>query len=362
MDVIKIYPQDAATIVSLLDLHPTRPGEEDEEDGEREGIRTVDSTPFEIFEAGTGMGSLTLHIARAIHAANPPIPRDLRIALPDSFLSSSASDPESSTPSSSSTSSEPTTSPSPHPLGGLSESDQASLESYRSSRRAIIHTLDKNPKHSQEAYKFIRNFRRAQYLPSIDFHTNTTISAFLTSRLSQTNNTPFLARAILDLPSAHVHAGPVIESLLPDGLLVVFAPSISQIAEFQTWCLKSGQKVRLERVLELPTSLASETMPDSGAGGRAWDVKVVRERGDGEWVQVMRPKVGDRVAGGGFVAVVRKVGGRIDEGETVGVEDEGLDSSGLDGAELEGAERMEVVSETVTEEDSEGSVTKSVAP
>lgn len=75
---------------------------------------------------------------------------------------------------------------------------------------------------------------------------------------------------------------------------------------------------------------------------------------------MMRLKVGDRVVGGGFVVVVRKVGGRIDEGEIVGVEDEGLDSLGLDGVEFEGVERMEVVSEIVMEEDSEGSVIKSV--
>lgn len=42
--------------------------------------------------------------------------------------------------------------------------------------------------------------------------------------------------------------------------------------------------MRLERVLELLMILVSEMMLDSGVGGRVWDVKVVRERGDGEWV------------------------------------------------------------------------------
>jgi len=110
---------------------------------------------------------------------------------------------------------------------------------------------------------------------------------------------------------------------------VVFAPSISQIAQFQQWSVDTKQNARLERVLELPTSIASETTPDSGAGGRPWEVKVVRAREEGartgEWVQVMRPRVGDRVAGGGFVAVLRKMGANV---EPDSVEAEALTSSG----------------------------------
>ncbi|KAH8174371.1 tRNA (adenine-N(1)-)-methyltransferase [Sarocladium implicatum] len=305
-----IYPQDAATIVSLLDLNPTRPGEEDEDD-DSSNTMTVDSVPFEIFEAGTGMGSLTLHIARAIHAANPPVPRSLRSALPLSYLQIStpnSSSPPSDTSSPSSPSSSSSSSPEPTPVAGLADEDAAALESYRQSRRMVLHTLDRNEKHAAQAYKFVRDFRRAQYLPSIDFHTNTSISAFFSSR-SSSPPTPFLSRAILDLPSAHSHALPVISSLLPSGLLVLFAPSISQIAEFQEWCM--GRGLRLEKVLELPTTGVSDTMPDA-SGGRLWEVKIVKPRGDegedGKMVRVMRPKVGDRVAGGGFVAVFRKLG------------------------------------------------------
>ncbi|KAM6509132.1 hypothetical protein FSOLCH5_012120 [Fusarium solani] len=69
-----IYPHDANIIVSLLDLNISRPGEEEYD---------TDQTPppFEIFEAGTGMGSLTLHLARALHAGNPTVPPSLRNAL-----------------------------------------------------------------------------------------------------------------------------------------------------------------------------------------------------------------------------------------------------------------------------------------
>lgn len=120
---------------------------------------------------------------------------------------------------------------------------------------------------------------------------------------------------------------------------MVFAPSISQIAQFQQWSVDTKQNARLERVLELPTTIASETMPDSGAGGRPWEVKVVRAREEGErtgeWVQIMRPRVGDRVAGGGFVAVLRKMGGNV---EPEAAKIEGLTSSG---AEDSGSEESE---------------------
>ncbi|KFX96568.1 hypothetical protein V490_03275, partial [Pseudogymnoascus sp. VKM F-3557] len=62
--VTPVYPADANLIVSLLDLNPTVP----------DPSSSSPSPPLEIFEAGTGHGALTLHLARAIHAANPAPP------------------------------------------------------------------------------------------------------------------------------------------------------------------------------------------------------------------------------------------------------------------------------------------------
>ena len=279
-----IYPHDASTIVSLLDLHPTRPGEEDHDGDE------AAQQPFEVFEAGTGMGSLTLHLARAIHAANPPVPPSLRRALCAANFRTK-SDPSLT-------------------RVDLDEHEQAALDVYCASRRAVIHTLDFKPKHTHAAYKLVRNFRRAMYLPSIDFHVGT-IDEYLNERLQMSGGVPFLSRAILDLPSAHDNAESVIRALKPDGILILFKPSISQIADFQRWSAETCQPVRLEKVLELPVSTTSDGVHDAGAG-RHWDVKTVVPKawkeGDGEAkvVQVMRPKVGERIAGGGFVAVLRR--------------------------------------------------------
>ncbi|KAG5969561.1 hypothetical protein E4U58_001335 [Claviceps cyperi] len=278
-----IYPHDANTIVSLLDLHPSRPDEEDcnDEQGDTAPI-------FEIFEAGTGMGSLTLHLARAIHAANPPLSASLRHHICEATIRRSDD-------------------PSPTRLN-LDPATEEAFDQYKASRRAVLHTLDNKLRHSQAAYRLIRNFRRAQYLSSIDFHVGS-IDKYLSERLEKSGGRPFLSRAILDLPSAQDNAGRVVEALLPNGILVVFKPSISQIGEFQKWYTVNKIPLRLEKVLELPVSTTSDGVHDAG-GGRHWDVKTVsprRSQGEeGKLVQVMRPKVGERIAGGGFVAILRR--------------------------------------------------------
>lgn len=228
------------------------------------------------------MGSLTLHLARALHAGNPAIPPSLRNALCSARYKRDEF--------------------------GLDLSPEVSAEydTYKNNRRAILHTLDRNPKHSKAAHSLIRQFRRALYFPTVDFHVGS-IDEYLSSRLAQTNNKPFLSHAILDLPSAHDHAEPVIQALHPNGLLIIFTPSISQIADFQAWILRSGQPIRPERVIELPVSTTADGVRDTG-GGKEWDVKTVipKDQPDGAPVQVMRPRVGDRIAGGGFVAVMRR--------------------------------------------------------
>lgn len=229
------------------------------------------------------MGSLTLHISRAIHAANPAVPPPLRKVLNQATYKSRDFGLE------------------------LSPEDQAAYDTYLSSRRAILHTLDRNAKHSRGAHKLIRNFRRSLYFSNIDFHVGT-ISEYISTRLEGTEQAPFLSHAILDLPSAEEHAELVIKALHPNAQLIIFNPSISQIADFQAWAVTTKQPIRLEKVIELPIS----TMADGGkggGGGKEWDVKTVIPRddeGEGKMVQVMRPKVGDRVAGGGFVAVMRR--------------------------------------------------------
>ncbi|CAG7566447.1 unnamed protein product [Fusarium equiseti] len=272
-----IYPHHANFIVSLLDLNLSQPNEEDYDTETNEPL-----PPMEIFEAGTGMGSLTLHLARALTAANPAVPSMLRDGLCSARYK-------------------------PEGRGlDLSEEVQAAYDSYRSSRRAVLHTLDQNTRHSRAANQLVRRYRRSIYYPTVDFHTGS-ISDYISPRLAETDGQPIFSHAILDLPSVEDYASPVIQALHPNGLLVVFAPSISQIARFQAWAAETKQPVRQERVIELDVSTTADGVLDTG-GGREWDVKQVTPKNDpnGVPVQVMRPKVGDRISGGGFVGVYRR--------------------------------------------------------
>ncbi|KAL2759182.1 hypothetical protein ACRALDRAFT_2099743, partial [Sodiomyces alcalophilus JCM 7366] len=304
-----IYPQDATLIVSMLDLNLPVPGEDPEADA---------APPVEIFEAGTGMGCLTLHLARALHGANPPVPPELRKALCAAPYAKGRLLRDTATDTS------PDLGPMPHELDFSSPDLQAQLETYLSRRRAVVHTLDINPSTSRQAHGVIRKFRRAQYLLDIDFHVST-IRSYLESRLAQSGGEPFLAHAVLDLPSATEHADLVVRSLRPDGKLVMFTPSITQAIEAVVWAEESTQPVYMDRVIELPSSTWSEGFHD-GVGGREWDIRSVmprkyaRESG-GETVPekdqdeseeevgkskkaiVCRPKVGNLVGGGGFLTI-----------------------------------------------------------
>lgn len=307
--------------------------------------------PFEIFEAGTGHGALTLHLARAIHGLNPAPP-----PLPPEHKSSTG---EWGPKNPNATNSDKVTLPIVEPLpdepnlrnGDVPSIDQdpqsihklttgpehksaeeVRFEAYLPSRRAVIHTLDISPAFSKYAQAIVRKFRRGLYYHNIDFHIGT-IPEYLSSRLA-TAPEPFLGHTILDLPSPQEHLEIVGHALKPNGSLIVFCPSITQIAD----CVKAVQEKRLpfhlESVLELGAGV--------GVGGRDWDVRLVKPRvllkaeaeaskmkeqseavsdldsaSDGEslpstikdagWAMVCRPKVGSIVTGGGFLGLWRRM-------------------------------------------------------
>lgn len=328
---VQIYPHDAQTIVNMMDLH-FDPAEETEE-------------PFEVFEAGTGAGSLTIHIARALHAANPPLPLELREALPKNGMSVRKAAAEASSHNPSTERSQDASTRQGGNISHITFHDENltnMAKDYVSKRKAILHTLDHKSQHTQTAHGLIRKFRRGLYLPHIDFHVGS-ISSYLAPRLASRSGRPFLSRAVLDLPAPQTEAAHLIPCLHPNATLIIFAPSISQIGDFIKWSTTTDQDLRLDRVSELVTSSSGEFGVGENEGGRAWKVKTVvpkvyradktgRQHVEGEEVmaqqqevvQIMRPKVGERICGGGFVAVLRKVRGGQgrEEAEVVEVEEE----------------------------------------
>ncbi|KAK3720065.1 hypothetical protein LTR37_003888 [Vermiconidia calcicola] len=289
--VTPVYPVDAALIVDLLDLHSH--AHEAIEGGEK----------LEVLEAGTGHGALTLYLSRAIHAANMPLPRQ--------------------------------------------PANEASVETWKANRKAIIHTVDTQAKYSAHAQSIVKGFKHGLYAHNVDFHTSD-VSAWV--RKNHTGD-PFLSRAILDLPNADTHLAIVAQAMRTDGTVVVFNPSLTQILQCCVKIKEEGTPLELESVIELPVN--------GGARGREWDVRAVKPRAsikkdedhavvqeevgvdeelagteqdhnssvdaasvdevaildaraeetpekEGGWQMVCRPKVGDRIVGGGFLGVLKK--------------------------------------------------------
>ena len=217
----------------------------------------------------------------------------------------------------------------------------------------MINTLDVSARHSAHAQTVVAGWRQGMYAHSMDFHVGS-IPEYISSRLA-TSPDPFLDHTILDLPDCHLYLETISKALKVDGTVLVFCPSITQVIS----CLTQVKKERLPLALETTLEIGQA----AGVGGRVWDVRAVRARsfvraeaaeaeklesgeegvesgieGSGEsvesgtegsveeavaetavkgaespkpegdgWNMVCRPKVGDRVVGGGFVGVFRRV-------------------------------------------------------
>lgn len=276
----------------LLDLHPPYPGEK-----------------LEILEAGTGHGSLTLHLAQAIHNSNPPL------RLDPSTESAATQDGNEN-----------------QYTGNHNE-----LTQWKATRGAVIHTLDISAKHSEHARNIIKNFRNGIYFGDIDFHIGD-LPNFFDSYHSDRKQ--FLSHVILDMPSAEERLALASRHLKVDGKLLVFNPSVTQITECVRRVSQEAIPLQLERVIELAGSFS---------GGREWDVRIAKIKSpkkeglnttedstpstksasilsrfssifsqiwlgksniahtvEKNWAVVCRPKAGDRIPVGGFIGLWRR--------------------------------------------------------
>ncbi|CAI7636741.1 unnamed protein product [Penicillium pancosmium] len=323
--VTPIYPHDANLIVSLLDLHPNTPA------------AGVNEPQIEILESGTGHGSLTLHLARAIHAANStPPPRPLKSQI--RFLEDRAKRPgeEDSEQSEGS-----------QAQNADADTVQEEWDTWRAQRNAIIHTVDVSAKFSKLAEKNVQGFRRGMYGGDVDFYVGPvedwiaeqkkqrTKTDVLSSLTGHSSVEPFLSHAILDMPSAQLRIPHVAPMLKRDGFLAVFVPSITQIGDCVRLIRQHHLSLVQERVVELGMGIS---------GGRQWDVRLATKKSAAdpaswspsaeaesddasadpaedlteiplsevpskvdEMVMVCRPKVGLRTMGGGFVGIWRRI-------------------------------------------------------
>jgi hypothetical protein len=233
---------------------------------------------------------------------------------------------------------------------------RAAWASYRTSRRAIVHSVEVSPTYSAHAQKLIHQFRRGMYVPHIDFHV-ASIGDWIYSQLDTRHNSsifrqsanaePFLSYVILDMPGCHLQIEAVAPAMKDGALLVVFVPSVTQIGDCVRIMRDKGLELQMEKVLELGEGISN---------GRVWDVRLARKRARpsdsspttrenplvdktntwdkgsdanvddttgsdvdslqsaeveashaGDSVMVCRPKVGRMTIGGGFIGLWRKV-------------------------------------------------------
>jgi tRNA (adenine57-N1/adenine58-N1)-methyltransferase len=287
--------------VSLFDLHPSAA-----EDGEK----------IEVLEAGTGHGALTLHLSRAIHGANPQAPKPAPVSeiIDDQPASESGGNEQQP------------------------ESDSA-LAVWKATRKAVIHTIDISPKYSKHAAKTVAGYRHGRYADNVDFHVGDASEWIKSEHVRRASEDPFLTHAFLDLPATHSHLSAVASALQNDGTLIIFNPSITQILDCIAKIKRENIPLFLDQTLELGNN--------GGSGGKPWDLRAVKPRAsskvqpteadsdtaqssgseaseesitrdpaqalkeakpeDPDWTFVCRPKVGERIIGGGFLGVFRKM-------------------------------------------------------
>jgi tRNA (adenine57-N1/adenine58-N1)-methyltransferase len=295
---------------------------------------TVNDPPWEILEAGTGHGSLTLHLSRAIHAANsacPPIPITVHPTKTD--IVNKPPSHQSIAPEKAKQAEQSPRAEDEEVVKPFDKSIEI-WESWRSRRKAIIHTVDISKDYSQHAQQIVRKFKNGMYFGNIDFHVSE-LRDFFEHRQNKAAPQLLLSHIILDLPGAHSHIPLVSPHLHVSGKLILFVPSITQIVDAVSMIKSLHLPLTLDRVIELGQGISS---------GREWDVKavkiravekslklegVLRENGGHEEAMgkdteekeaekkygiVCRPKVGARVIGGGFLGVWSKMGKESDIG------------------------------------------------
>ncbi|CDF88391.1 BN860_09120g1_1 [Zygosaccharomyces bailii CLIB 213] len=222
----------------------------------RQDLRTR-QPPKQYMECGTGHGSLTLNICRAIHSGN------------------------------------------------------AFYNGNNSTRGAILHSLDRNEKHLSVGIRNLKHYEKGMYWPDVEFHLLNNmdgptlwlkgeVGSYYRDVVGCQNAEGFLSGAFLDMPSPELHLSAIASNLLTECPLVVFVPSVMQLWDCLSLIKRQGIPLSLTRVCEL--------MAGSGGGGmREWDLRRTFVRETGQESMVVRPKVGIRVVGGGFIGLFKKL-------------------------------------------------------
>ncbi|TID30366.1 hypothetical protein CANINC_001068 [Pichia inconspicua] len=269
-----IYAFDAQAIVALADLHLDYPDPPSEEGGK--------ITPLQFLEAGTGHGSLTLAISKALHPANA--------------LAHYAKDPNL--------------------------------------RGAVLHSIDCNSSHSITGKRTVKGFRKGMYYDNVEFSVAESPSEWVKSEegrnwmerelVSKKENpeledtdepNSFLSGIFLDMPNYHEEMIKLSPYLKTGGFIIAFCPSITQIVEAIDSIAEENEKLAqldVPRSLHLEHERTIQLLDGAGGGLKEWDTRRALIRATGKVGYSVRPKVGVRSVAGGFVAIWRKLGAGVE--------------------------------------------------
>ncbi|MCJ1350380.1 MAG: hypothetical protein MMC33_000361 [Icmadophila ericetorum] len=258
--VTPIYPDAANLIVSLLDLHVSS------------SSTLIKGPPLEILEAGTGNGSLTLYLARAIHAANPKLPPEtLAELIANLAMTSRLSDKETG---SEQYAKNPTSIS--EDLAENATSLATSVDEWKSARQAVIHTIELAAHVSKFARNHVSGFRQGMYAGNVDYF-NDNLSDWIKQQVSErtaqglAQGEPFITHAILDLPGAQDHLEAVASVVHTEGVILVFTTHITQLLS----CLELSRNLRLPLVLQRAIEIGPGV-----TGGRDWELGFTKLRKD----------------------------------------------------------------------------------
>lgn len=187
------------------------------------------------------------------------------------------------------------------------------LDDWKRRRRAVIHTVEKENKNSVHARGVVAGFRRGIYAPHVDFHVGD-VAEFIEEQMrarlpsndsndshpapnagldnaegDESSPKPYqlYSHIILDLPSTHTYMRLAARALRDGGTLVVFCPSVTQIAQCVQMIREYKLPLNYSNVLELGQNMV---------GGKSWDVRAAK----------IRKKAEDRVMKGSSETQKRK--------------------------------------------------------
>ena len=200
---------------------------------------------------------MTIQLARAIHAANPPpvlIKAERERASGESPTVTPLEDQE---------------------LQELKEK----LRLRARKRNAVIHTVEISDRYSKLANRFVRNFRNGIYYGDVDFHVGCVSNWIKAQFAERGSEEAFLDHILLDMPTAADHLELGAKALRVNGCLTVFFPSITQVTKCFTKIKRDNLPLWLDKVIEID---------NLSAGGRLWDVRLAHIRANATANEVPR--------------------------------------------------------------------------